>query len=250
LPGNELRLSLKSPSWSSKGHVIKITANEEVCLELSGSDPPPINVTTGYTVEFVWKSTSFVRMKTGLKRFWHDEKSISSYLYYRILGQEVNPPIFDLELPKNFSVPHLPDLNFYQIEAIKKALKSPLCLIQGPPGTGKTITSACIIYHLTKILQKKKSQSQILVCAPSNIVVDQLAEKIHNAGLKVVRICSKSREAVSSNVEFLTLHNQVRSLDIPEYQNLQTFFQLLEDAGELNPKDEKEFMSLKENAEM
>ena len=189
-------------------------------------------------------------MKTGLKKFWHDEKSISSYLYYRILGQDLTPPVFEIEMPKSFSVPNLPDLNFYQIEAIKKALKSPLCLIQGPPGTGKTITSACIIYHLAKFLQKKKTQGQILVCAPSNIVVDQLAEKIHNSGLKVVRICSKSREAVSSNVEFLTLHNQVRSLDIPDYANLQTYFQLLEDVGELNPKDEKDFMNLKEMAEM
>lgn len=25
LPGNELKLSLKSPKWSSKGHVVKIT---------------------------------------------------------------------------------------------------------------------------------------------------------------------------------------------------------------------------------
>lgn len=221
-----------------------------MCLELGGSESPPIHITSGYTVEFVWKSTSFARMKGGLKRFWHEEKSISSYLYYRILGQDITVPTLDFELPKSFLVPNLPELNFYQIEAIKKALKSPLCLIQGPPGTGKTITSACIIYHLVKILQKRKSQAQILVCAPSNIVVDQLAEKIHSTGLKVVRICSKSREAVSSNVEFLTLHNQVRSLDIPEYANLQTFYQLLEDVGELNPKDEKEFMMLRENAEM
>ena len=88
------------------------------------------------------------------------------------------------------------------------------------------------------------------MCAPSNIVVDQLAEKIHNTGLKVVRICSKSREAVSSNVEFLTLHSQVRSLDCEEYKELSNFFQLFEDVGELNPKDEKEFARLKEKAEM
>lgn len=189
-------------------------------------------------------------MKEGLKKFWTNEKSISSYLYYRILGQNINPPVLDQELPKTFKVPNLPDLNYYQIEAIKKALKSPLCLIQGPPGTGKTITSACIVYHLAKIIEKKKSQGQIFVCAPSNIVVDQLAEKIHNSGLKVVRICSKSREAVSSNVDFLTLHNQVRSLDFAEFKDLQSYFQLLEDVGELSPKDEKEFMKLREKAEM
>ena len=51
--------------------------------------------------------------------------------------------------------------------------------------------------------------SQILVCAPSNIAVDQLTEKIHRTGLKVVRLCAKSREAIDSPVSFLALHHQV-----------------------------------------
>lgn len=50
---------------------------------------------------------------------------------------------------------------------------------------------------------------QVLVCAPSNVGVDQLAEKIAATGLKVVRLCAKSREAVASPVEHLTLHHQV-----------------------------------------
>ena len=52
---------------------------------------------------------------------------------------------------------------------------------------------------------------QVLVCAPSNIAVDQLAEKIHRTKLKVVRLCAKSREAIDSPVSFLALHNQVRA---------------------------------------
>lgn len=67
-------------------------------------------------------------------------------------------------------------------------MKEPLCLIQGPPGTGKTVTSASIVYHLVKLSKKR-----ILVCAPSNVVVDMLAQKIHQTGVKVVRFCSKSR---------------------------------------------------------
>jgi len=35
--------------------------------------------------------------------------------------------------------------------AIKTVLQRPLGLIQGPPGTGKTVTSASIVYHLTRI---------------------------------------------------------------------------------------------------
>ena len=137
----------------------------------------------------------------------------------------------------------------YQVEAVKKALKAPLCLIQGPPGTGKTVTSATIVYHLVKNIHRKKSHGQVLVCAPSNIVVDQLAEKISQTYLKVVRLCSKSREAVSSSVEHLTLHSQIRMLNVPEYNKLNKLFKLLEDQGELSSKDEDDFKKLKRQAE-
>ncbi len=59
-------------------------------------------------------------------------------------------------------------------------LQRPLSLIQGPPGTGKTVTSATLVFHLVK-----QGLGQVLVCAPSNIAVDQLAEKIHLTGVKV-----------------------------------------------------------------
>ena len=79
--------------------------------------------------------------------------------------------------------------------------------MQGPPGTGKTVTSATIVYHLVK-----NTGGPTLVCAPSNIAVDQLTEKIHMTGLKVVRVCAKSREAIDSPVSFLALHNQIRNM--------------------------------------
>ena len=59
------------------------------------------------------------------------------------------------------------------------------------------------------------------MCAPSNIAVDQLTEKIHKTGVKVLRIAAKSREAVDSSVTKLSLHNQVRNMDTcPELQKL------------------------------
>lgn len=67
-----------------------------------------------------------------------------------------------------------------QISAVKEVLQKPLSLIQGPPGTGKTVTSATIVYHLAQM-----GQGQVIVCAPSNVAVDQLAEKISATGLKV-----------------------------------------------------------------
>ena len=63
-------------------------------------------------------------------------------------------------------------------------------LIQGPPGTGKTVTSATIVYHLSR-----QGQGKVLVAAPSNVAVDHLTEKIAAAGLKVVRVAARSRHA-------------------------------------------------------
>ncbi|CAD8211161.1 unnamed protein product [Paramecium octaurelia] len=253
LQGSEMQLSLKSGNsiWQSKGTVVKVINNEEICLELHQNDPPPNNADEGYTVECIWVSTTFKRMQIGLKTFNLNESSTSNYIYKMILGRidTVAPPTKVENIPQKLSAPNLPDLNVYQADAVKKALKSPLSLIQGPPGTGKTVTSATIVYQLVKALEKQKQRGQILVCAPSNIVVDQLAEKINKTGVKVVRLCSKTRESVSTTIEFLTLHNQVRSLDIPQYHQLQMFYELMDQQGELDQKDEQVFIRMRDEAE-
>jgi hypothetical protein len=56
-------------------------------------------------------------------------------------------------------------------------------------------------------------KTKVLVSAPSNVAVDQLAEKIAATGLKVVRVCAKTREAVASPVEHLALHYQVGGME-------------------------------------
>jgi chaperonin cofactor prefoldin len=55
------------------------------------------------------------------------------------------------------------------------------------------MTSVCPSLDRTNDTNKLKV-GQVLVCAPSNVAVDQLTEKIHATGLKVVRLCAKSRE--------------------------------------------------------
>ena len=122
-------------------------------------------------------------MRNGLNTFVSVKKSISAYLFYKILGKEEVEKENKFRTPFNLSVKGLPKLNVYQTEAVKKALASPLCMIQGPPGTGKTVVSATLVYQLCVSTQK-----QILVCAPSNIAVEHLAEKIEKTGLNVVSI--------------------------------------------------------------
>ena len=145
-----------------------------------------------------------IMMQTALRKFAVDDSSVSAYIYHRLLGHDVDDVLFRTHLPRHFSAPNLPDLNRSQVYAVKHALQRPLSLIQGPPGTGKTVTSATIIYQLVKL-----HGGPVLVCAPSNTAVDQLCEKVDKTGLKVVRVCAKSREALETPVAHLALHNQV-----------------------------------------
>jgi len=230
--------------WEGKGHVIKIPNNlsDEVALEFTRNDRIPIDCTHNFSVDFVWKSVSFDRMQHAMKIFAVDETSISGYIYHRLLGHDVEPQILKTQIPKRFSAENLPELNHSQVSAVKSVLQRPLSLIQGPPGTGKTVTSATIVYHLAKM-----NPGQVLVCAPSNVAVDQLTEKIHQTGLKVVRMTAKSREALESPVSFLTLHEQVQNNDTNT--ELQKLIRLKNELGELSSQDEKKYKSLKRTCE-
>ncbi|XP_037502678.1 regulator of nonsense transcripts 1 [Rhipicephalus sanguineus] len=245
--GDELRLrylgELHKP-WSGVGHVIKIPDNysEEVGIEMKTNLGVPSECTSNFVVDFVWKSTSFDRMQAALRKFAVDECSVSAYIYHRLLGHEVEEVVMRCPLPKHFSAPQLPELNRSQVYAVKHALQRPLSLIQGPPGTGKTVTSATVVYHLAK-----QSTGPVLVCAPSNIAVDQLTEKVHQTGLRVVRLCAKSREALNSPVSFLALHNQIRSMD--GHSELHKLQQLKDETGELSSADEKRYRMLKKACE-
>ena len=65
-----------------------------------------------------------------------------------------------------------------------------MSMIHGPPGTGKTTTVVEFILQASR-LQKAK----IMACAPSNIAVDNIIERLHaqNPKLKIVRIGHPAR---------------------------------------------------------
>lgn len=240
--GDEMRLRYLGElrnHWESIGYVIKIPNNisDEVGLELKKSDKIQTDCTHNFSIDYVWKSTSFDRMQMALKQLAINETSVSGYIYHKLLGHDIAPLILKTQMPKRFSSPGLPELNVSQVYAVRSVLQKPLSLIQGPPGTGKTVTSATIVYHLAKM-----NPGQVLVCAPSNVAVDQLCKKIHQTGLKVVRVSAKSREDLESPVAFLTLHEQVRNNDTNA--ELQKLIQLRDELGELSSQDEKKYKAL------
>jgi len=72
-----------------------------------------------------------------------------------------------------------PLLNPSQNTALAAAQVNTLTIVHGPPGTGKTTTLARIIHSLA-------NRNRILVCAQSNVAVDNLVQLLSQ--LKIVRI--------------------------------------------------------------
>mmetsp|Transcript_32338 Transcript_32338/g.50133 ORF Transcript_32338/g.50133 Transcript_32338/m.50133 type:complete len:1034 (+) Transcript_32338:241-3342(+) len=249
--GDELRLKLGEGAqylygkqWEGVGYV-KGIIDGEVELELRTGGNVPDQIHDDYVVEYIWKSTSYDRMQNAMKTFAIDDTSVTGYIYHKLLGHQVEEQrIATARLPSSegdYTVPGLPPLNESQVEAVATVLQRPLSLIQGPPGTGKTVTSATLVYHLTK-----QNMGQVLVTAPSNVAVDQLTEKIAATGLRVVRLASKTREATSSTVDHLCLHVMVPLAAGDEFKKLQ---RLKDEIGELSERDQKKYRSLRNRTE-
>ncbi|KAM4573807.1 DNA-binding protein SMUBP-2 [Odontesthes bonariensis] len=80
------------------------------------------------------------------------------------------------------------DLDDSQREAVSFALSQrELAVIHGPPGTGKTTTVVEII------LQAVKQGQKVLCCAPSNVAVDNLVERLARRKAKVLRLGHPAR---------------------------------------------------------
>ena len=81
-----------------------------------------------------------------------------------------------------------PMLNPSQREAVRLALSAlDLAIIHGPPGTGKTTTVVEVVRQAIRRGQR------VLVCAPSNLAVDNLLEKLLGWGEKAVRLGHPAR---------------------------------------------------------
>src|SRR5205807_6166249 len=79
-------------------------------------------------------------------------------------------------------------LNASQLEAIRFALSAThLAIVHGPPGTGKTTTIIEVIRQAVRRGQK------VLACAPSNLAVDNLLERLLAGGERAVRLGHPAR---------------------------------------------------------
>jgi superfamily I DNA and/or RNA helicase len=102
-----------------------------------------------------------------------------------LLGDAPAPPAFADEQPYT---PLDPGLNESQQAAVRFALAAKdFAIIHGPPGTGKTTTVVELIR------QAIRRGDKVLACAPSNLAVDNLLERLAAAGERAVRLGHPAR---------------------------------------------------------
>lgn len=88
----------------------------------------------------------------------------------------------------NFAPVRFPWLNTSQQAAVNEVLwAKDVAVVHGPPGTGKTTTLVEAIYETLR------RETQVLVCAQSNMAVDWIAEKLVDRGVSVMRIGNPTR---------------------------------------------------------
>ena len=132
-------------------------------------------------VQLSFDETSYRAMSDALGRVISSKTGRLAYLR----------DLFASDMPvQKFSFPDisLPWLNAAQQHAVNEVLRAKdVAIVHGPPGTGKTTT---LVEAVNETLSR---ESQVLVCAQSNMAVDWISEQLVDRGINVLRIGNPTR---------------------------------------------------------
>ncbi|MEN0004368.1 MAG: AAA domain-containing protein [Bacteroidota bacterium] len=188
-----------------KSGVIHYVDRNKIKIILNTKDLPTWLGLGMVGVDMLFDETTYIEMAKALKKVMSAKQDRLAELREILYGQQ--EPAF---YPTNQAV-NIPSLNPSQNKAVNQVLASrDITIIHGPPGTGKTTTIVQAVKQLCK------TESTVLVTAPSNTAVDLLTERIASAGLQVVRIGNISR--VDEDVINHTLDMQISAH--PESKNI------------------------------
>lgn len=133
-------------------------------------------------------------------------------LFEQIHGKE-NNDVTPLSSSKNKITPYNNRLNESQLQAVTAITENEnICIIHGPPGTGKTTTLVEAVQHLVNRGEK------VLVSAPSNTAVDNIAKGLIEKGVKLLRAgnTSKVDEAIFAHTPEGKLNNSKQLKEIKQ----------------------------------
>lgn len=176
-------------------------------------------------VDLLFDESSYIEMESCLKTLLKIDKGRTGEFKKLFIGDGIPDfkSTFDLSLPS---------LNQSQNEALKHVLSAKdLGIIHGPPGTGKTTT---IVKCIKTIVAEEK---QVLVCAPSNVAVDILVEKLVSEGVTTLRLGHPAR--VTSHVLKNTLDSKIESH--VDYKMLKSLRKQAEELWKMGAKYKRNF---------
>ncbi len=139
--------------------------------------------------------------------------------------------------PQHFTFRPLafPWLNVSQQDAVNKVLMAKdVAIVHGPPGTGKTTTLVEAIYETLH------RETQVLVCAQSNMAVDWISEQLVDHGVPVLRIGNPTRV----NDKMLSFTYERRFEAHPDYPELWSIRKAIRQLRENRNKSENTHQKL------
>lgn len=132
----------------------------------------------------------------------------------------------------SFAPLSFPYLNKTQERAVNEVLRAKdVAIVHGPPGTGKTTT---LVEAINETLMR---ESQVLVCAQSNMAVDWISEKLVDRGIPVLRIGNPTRV----NDKMLSFTYERRFEAHPDYPQLWSIRKALRDLREHRRRGDSSF---------
>ena len=179
---------------------------DQVTIALDDED---VDLPSLVRIDQIVTDVTFRRLDTALRELLRERKGDEARFLDVLFGER--EPGF-APTPTNDTIRWFDDsLDPSQRDAIANALRAEhVALIHGSPGTGKTTATVELIRQCVA------RGERILACAPSNVAVDNLAERLLRAGLRIVRLGHPAR--VQAAVRDVSLASLVA--DAPEQKLL------------------------------
>lgn len=182
-PGTPVLLSPETSNAEDRWRAV-VCERSELTIRIALHEPPQETERfASFRLDGSTDDVARQRLQSALERVRSAHRDRLAELRAILMGE--SPPSFAAETPFE---PLDDTLNAAQQEAVRFALAAhDVAIVHGPPGTGKTTA----IVEL--IRQAMRRGEKVLACAPSNLAVDNLLERLLAHGEKAVRLGHPAR---------------------------------------------------------
>jgi superfamily I DNA and/or RNA helicase len=182
-PGTPVVLSVQGQRGSD-GQRGVVTERENTLIRVAFDDPIDEEAPgTFFRLDIASDEAARLRQRQALQRARAAGRDRLAELRSVLLGER--QPDFG---PRPEDVPLDPGLNLSQRQAVCFALAArDVAVLHGPPGTGKT---TAVVELVRRAVRQKQ---RVLVCAPSNLAVDNVLERLLDWGESAVRLGHPAR---------------------------------------------------------